>query len=498
MKIKVARDRWLNRPAFLFAAIGSAAGLGNAWRFPYVCYQNGGGAFLIPFLIALITAGIPLLILEFALGQKMQAGAPGAIAKIKKGWEGLGWGAIIISFVIMTYYAVIMAWGWNYLTSSLSVAWRGKAAEFFYRDILSLTVSPLNLGEISVPVIIGLALTWLIVWLILHRGVKVLGKVVLITVPLPVILLLILTIRAISLPGAFEGLSYYLKPDFSVLLDYNVWLAAYSQVFFSLSLGFGIMIAYASYLPRKSDITSNAIITAIADALIAFIAGFAVFGTLGYMAGVQNVDVEGVVTEGIALAFIAYPEAISLLPVGAGIFGLIFFLTLITLGIDSVFSITEAVITGFDDKFKISRSNLVAIICILGFLSGIIFTFGSGLYWLDIIDFFITNFGLAIIGLLQCILVGWVYNPAKMRAFINPISDRNLGVWWDYSIKYFTPFVLGISVIAALIQRIRFPYQDYPTSSLFLGGWLIIVLIIPISFFLAKVKASQDDFYLKP
>lgn len=494
----IKRERWLNRPAFVFAAIGSAAGLGNAWRFPYIAYQNGGGAFLIPFFIALFTAGIPLLILEYGLGQKMQAGAPGAIARIKKTWEGLGWWAVFIGFIIMSYYAVIMAWTWNYIYASLSVAWDGKVLEFFYRDILNSTDGPLQFGPISVPVMIGLLLTWFVIWFILHRGVQFLGKVVLVTVPLPIILLLILSARAVTLPGAMEGLNYYLQPDFSALLDYNVWVAAYSQVFFTLSLGFGVMIAYASYLPRSSDINNNAIITALADAGISFLAGFAVFGTLGYMAGVQNVGVESVVEEGIGLAFIAYPEAISLLPFGAAFFGFIFFLTLLTLGIDSAFSLAESVITSLDDKFKVNRSILVSLVCLFGFLLGLVFSTGAGLWWLDIVDHFVNNFGLAVVGLLECIFIGWVYKADKMREFINPVSDVQVGVWWDIMIKYVTPLILGISIILSLSERLVVPYRDYPTTGLLFGGWAVVLVLIPAAFIFARKKASRPDFLDRP
>ncbi|KXS45670.1 Na+-dependent transporter, SNF family [Candidatus Frackibacter sp. WG12] len=347
------RDQWGNRAAFVLAAIGSAAGLGNAWRFPYTAYANGGGAFLIPYFVALFTAGIPLIILEYGLGHKTQQGAPGAFKKIKETWEGLGWWAVLISFVIMSYYGAIMAWIWKYLAGSFSVAWKSGVADYFYKEVLHLSSGPAELGGFSTPVLIGTVVTWALIYFILRNGVTGVGKVVMLTVPLPVILLVVLAVRAVTLPGAIEGLTYYLQPDFSVLTDPQVWLAAYGQVFFSLSLGFGIMIAYASYLPEDSDITNNALITTFANCGISFLAGFGIFGTLGYMAQAKGVAVAEVVDAGVGLAFVTYPEAISLLPggpVAQTIFALVFFLILLTLGIDSAFSITESVIAGFDDK----------------------------------------------------------------------------------------------------------------------------------------------------
>ena len=249
------RERWASRPAFVLAAIGSAVGLGNLWRFPYVAYKNGGGAFLIPYFVAILTAGIPLMILEFGLGHIMQGSAPAALRKVHRRLEWVGWWALIVGSLISFYYAVVMAWCWNYLWHSFTVAWGstpGSAGSFFGK-VLGASKGPGDLGDIRLPVVLGLALTWLAIFLIISRGVGRVGKVVLLTVPLPVILIIILMIRGLTLPGSLDGLAFYLTPDWSKLTDPNVWLAAYGQIFFSLSLGFGILIAtWASWSSRSS------------------------------------------------------------------------------------------------------------------------------------------------------------------------------------------------------------------------------------------------------
>ncbi len=327
---QVGRDRWMNRAAFTMAAIGSAVGLGNVWRFPFVAYQNGGGAFLIPYLVALLTAGIPLMILEYGLGQKMQGSAPHSFAKVGKRWEWLGWWAILVGFIIVAYYAVVMAWCWNYLYYSVSLAWKGQTQDFFYHRVLRLTDGPGELGGIRWPVVLGLVLTWVsIIWIVRH-GVRRVGKVVMITVPVPIILIAVFVVRGLTLPGAMEGIKYYLTPDFSKLLEPRVWLAAYGQIFFSLSLGFGILIAYASYLPRRSDVNNNALITSFANCGTSYFAGFAVFSILGYFAQITGMGVQKVVAGGPGLAFVTYPQAISLLPGVPSLFGVLFFLTLLT------------------------------------------------------------------------------------------------------------------------------------------------------------------------
>jgi len=475
------RDRWDSRTGFVMAAIGSAVGLGNVWRFPYICYKNGGGAFLIPYLVALLTAGIPLLILEYALGHKMQAGAPKSFENVSEKSGYVGWWAVFAGFGIVTYYAVIMAWCFGYLIHSLSVAWGTNAESFFHGAFLQLSSGPGDLGSIRWPVLAGLAATWISILLIIHRGVKSVGKVVLVTVPLPLLLLVIMVIRGVTLPGAAEGLRYYLTPNFEALTDPNVWLAAYGQIFFTLTIGFGVMIAYASYLPKKSDISNNAFITGLVNCGTSFLAGFAVFSTLGYLAYITGKDVGDVVSSGISLAFITYPTMIRLLPFGASIFGLIFFLMLLTLGIDSAFSLVEAAVAAGRDRWKISRKAVNLFTCGVAFILGLIFCTEAGLYWLDIVDHFINNFGLVLIGLFECLVIGYVFGTRKMREYINSVSEIRLGVWWDWLIKVIVPIILVITVVMSTVNLLRVPYGNYPQWALVIGGWGVALLILALA-----------------
>jgi len=474
------------------AAIGSAVGLGNVWRFPFVTYQNGGGAFLIPYLVALITAGIPLMILEFGLGQMMQGAAPLSFSKIHKRWEWVGWWAMLVGFVITTYYTVVMAWCWNYLYYSLSLAWKSGAKDFFFNDFLGLTDGPAKLGGIRWPIVFGLFITWVsIVWII-HYGIKRVGRVVMVTVPLPVILLAILVFRGMTLPGAIEGIRFYLTPDFSRLLDPKAWLAAYSQIFFSLSLGFGILIAYASYLPEKSDINNNAFITSFANCGTSYFAGFAVFSVLGYLAQATGVSVKDVVAGGPGLAFITYPTAIGLLPFLPALFGVIFFIALLTLGIDSAFSIVEAVVAGLRDKWGMTQRKATIVFSSAAFIVGLFFTTGAGLYWLDIVDHFMNNFGLALVGLAECLIIGYGFGTERFRRYINSISEIKIGRWWDFLIKVVTPLILAVSTILVITEEIRRPYAGYPQWALILGGWVLAGLLILISrFVLMRVKGKE-------
>lgn len=487
----VRKEHWDSRFAFVMAAIGSAVGLGNVWRFPYVCYESGGGAFLIPYFVALFTAGIPLMILEFSVGHWARSSPPEAFKKIGKKWEWMGWWAVLVPFVIALYYVAVMAWCFSYMIYSLDLRW-GANAELFFKNFLGDTGNPAILGGISVPVFLGLIVIWLCVFLILYKGVHRIGKIVAITVPLPTILLILLTIRGVTLPGAIEGISYYLTPNFSRLLDVNVWLAAYAQVFFSLGVAQGIMITYASFLKKKSDITNNAFIISLADAGTSFLAGFTVFSVVGYLAASQGVGITGLGIGGPTLTFITYPTAISLLPFAAAFFGMIFYIALLTFGIDSAFSMVEPIVSGIHGKWKISKSKATGLMCIVGFLISMIFATGSGIHWLDIADHFIANFGLVMIGLVECLILGWMYKLSKLRDHANKTSELYLGRWWDYLIKFAIPFVLLILLAAAVINNIINPYLEYPWWIIVLGGVVPCLSIFLLSFVLMKIKKRAE------
>ena len=474
------------------AAIGSAVGLGNVWRFPYVCYQNGGGAFLIPYFVALFTAGIPLMILEFSLGHWARGAPPEAFKKIGASWEWVGWLTSLIPFVVAAYYVAVMAWCFSYMIYSVDLRWGASAEQFFLQSFLGVTDNPSILGGFRLPVLLGLLAVWTCVFLILYKGVKRIGKVVALTVPIPTILLIILTVRGLTLPGAVEGISYYLTPDFSQLSNTNVWLAAYAQIFFSLSLAQGIMITYASFLKKKSDLTNNAFIASLADAGTSFFAGFTVFSIVGYLAASQGVGIEQLGIAGPFLTFVTYPTAISLLPVAAAFFGIIFYIALLTFGIDSAFSMIEPVISGIHGKWGFSKGKATGVVCLLGFCASLLFATGSGLHWLELVDHFVANFGLVSIGLVECLLLGWVVKPVFLREHANKTSDILLGRWWDLLIRYVIPVVLIILLVGAIVDNIVDPYMGYPWWIILLGGIVPLAAIVIGSIVLMKgrVKAA--------
>jgi neurotransmitter:Na+ symporter, NSS family len=455
------RETWPSRGGFVLAAVGSAVGLGNLWGFPYKLYSYGGGAFLIPYITAMFCIGIPMLILEFSLGHFTQRAAPDAFARTGRKKEFVGWWGIILGFVIITYYPVILAYCVSFMGYSLAgivnggkLPWAGEGIEgvenakiFFNETYLGKIDGP-ALGAIRMNLVLPLLVTWLAMYFCIFRGVKLVGKIVWLTVPLPALMLVVLAVRGLTLPGSMKGLVYFLDPVWSQLSKPSTWRFAFGQVFFSLSLAFGVMVTYASFLHRKSDINNNAAIIGLADFATSFIAGLAIFATLGGMAFVTAqagtaVGVENVVDAGPGLAFVAFPYALAQLP-GAPWWSFVFFFTLVTLGIDSAFSITESVLAGLVDKTGWRRCIVLPVMSLVGLAFGLFYITRGGLGWIGTIDGFINGtWGIAFLGLLECVVLGWLYRIDTLREHANERSDWKLGRWWNYSIRIFIPIVLG-------------------------------------------------------
>jgi len=525
MKVEIreeVRENWGSRTGFVLAAVGSAVGLGNLWGFPYKLYSYGGGAFLIPYIIAMFLIGIPLMILEFSVGHMTQRAAPDAFRQSNRHFEFIGWWGVLLGFVIITYYPVILAYCFNFLWYSLvgifkhggNLPWAGEgmagvqqAKDFFFNNYLNFNGS-FELGKIQWHIVVTLAISWAAMYLCICKGVKMVSKVVWITVPLPLVMLAILAIRGLTLPGAGQGIGYYLNPDWSLLAEPTTWRWAFGQVFFSMSLAFGVMITYASFLHRKSDINNNATIIGLADFGTSFICGIAVFATLGGMAYAAQaagnpIPVSEVVDKGPGLAFVAFPYALAQLPYSAW-FSFIFFLTLVTLGVDSAFSITETILASIVDKTGWKRSNVLIIMSIIGFSAGLIFCTNGGLSWLDLADGVINGtWGIALLGLLECLVLGWLYRIRLLRIHANERSDWKIGVWWDILIRVIIPVVLSALFIWSLFDDVS------KTGGLLHkvdGSWdgpgcigLAIAIIIPvISVFISYKKHIKRKSDLPP
>ena len=433
------RDQWGGKLGFILAAIGSAIGLGNIWRYPYVAYENGGGAFLVPYFIALLTAGIPVLILEYSLGTQ----------------------------------------------------WGSDPDAFFNGSYLGLTDSFWQIGGIQWKVLLATAIAWAITYWLLRRGVskgiEIASKIL---IPTLVIMIIVVVIRGLTLPGATEGLNVLLTPNFSELTNPSVWVAAYGQIFFSIGVGFSIMITYSSYLPRRSDLTNSGFIVALSNTGFEFLAALGVFSVLGFLAVQQNVGVDEVVTQGVGLAFVAFPQIINQLPGLNSFFGLKFFGALFFAGLTSAVSILECGIAGVKEKFGLSRTAAVNWVCGLAALVSLLYATKGGLYYLDAIDHFINNYGLVLSALVEVIFVAWIARQlGVLQGHLNERSYVSAGRWWILALTIITPVLLGIVTAFNLYSELTSRYGDYPLSGLLVFGWGTAILVIVVGFVLQRVRS---------
>lgn len=455
-----------------------------------MAYENGGGAFLIPYFIALLTAGIPILILEWSLGNKYNGAGPRAYWNLSRRWEWVGWWQVAGSFVISTYYMVILGWVLAYTYFSFGTQWGSDTEGFFTGDFLGVSDSFWSVGGFQLGVLLPVLIMWAVVyWLLargINRGIELASRIL---IPALVVMILIVVIRGVTLPGASEGLNVLLTPDFGALATPGVWVAAYGQVFFSLSIAFSIMITYASYLPRNSELSNSGLIMGLANSGFEFLAALGVFGVLGFLAVQQDVPVTEVVSDGVGLAFITFPQIINELPALNSLFGFLFFGALLFAGLTSAVSILEACVAAVKEKFDLSRTMALNVVCGLAFVVSMLYVTKGGLYYLDTIDHFITNYGLALSGLVETVLVAWILRQVgTLRDFINEGSFISVNFWWTIALNVLAPvalfFVVGFSLYTDLTEA----YEGYPVSGLVLLGGGMAVGIIVVGFIFQAIK----------
>ncbi|WP_080792550.1 sodium-dependent transporter [Corynebacterium pacaense] len=493
------RESWSGRPAFIVAAISSAIGLGNIWRFPGVAYENGGGAFLLPYLAALLTAGLPILFLDFAVGHRFRAAPPLTFRRISRKLEPLGWWQTIICFVISTYYAVILAWALCYIGFSVKRSWGDDAATFFAVDFLRAT-DPGVTPE-PVPLIMwSLIAIWIGIIIVaalgLRKGLQLANRI---TLPTLVILFLAIVIYALTLPGAVDGLNTFFTPSWSALADPKVWIAAYGHIFFSFSIAFGIMLSYSSYLKRRSDLTGSGLVVAFANTSFELLAGIGVFAALGFLAYNQSVavaDLEGI--SGVGLAFITFPTLLSQMP-GGQIVGVLFFLSLLFAGFTSLLSLMQVVIGSVADKTGwTGRRSAIFSGAVTGIASLLLYSSTAGLSILDVIDAFINNIGVVSSAIVMVIALGWgVRLLPELRDHINAVSSLRVGKLWMVMIRFITPAILIAILITGAWSYVVEGYGGYPTWFLLIAGWLMLVAVGALSLLLSFSgygRAYADDY----
>ncbi|XP_072921939.1 solute carrier family 6 member 4b [Hemitrygon akajei] len=500
------RDTWGKKMDFLLSVIGFAVDLGNVWRFPYICYQNGGGAFLIPYTLMAMFGGIPLFYMELALGQYQRTGVIPVWKRICPIFKGIGYAICIISLYVSFYYNTIISWALYYFYCSFTatlpwtncdnswntpncinyfgknnVSWnnfsKSPAEEFFIRNVLEIHKSQglRYVGVIRWQLLLCLFVIFTIVYFSLWKGVKTSGKIVWVTAILPYLVLFVLLIRGATLPGAWRGVAFYLKPNWKKLLDTNVWVDAATQIFFSMGPGFGVIMALASYNQFNNNCYRDAIVTCSVNCLTSFLSGFVIFTVLGYMAEMRNVEVEDVAKDkGSGLLFITYPEAIANMD-GSPFWAILFFLMVITLGLDSTYGGLESIITAVIDEYPhlfAERRELfvlgLIVVCFVGSLSTLT---NGGAYVVKLMEDFGSGSCLIAVVLLESIAVSWFYGVQQFCNDIRTMLGFAPGLFWRVCWVGISPAFLAFITVSSIVYQpplSLFGY-DYPNWSITVG-----------------------------
>ncbi|WP_144794706.1 sodium-dependent transporter [Microbacterium paludicola] len=491
------REAFGSRNVFILSAIGSAVGLGNIWRFPYVAYEGGGGAFLIPYLCALLTAGIPLLFLDYSIGHRFRGSAPLAFRRMHRAAEPLGWWQVLICVVISVYYAVIIAWAAMYTWFSALLTWGpGNENDFFFSDFLQMGDVSTGLSLEFVPQVgIPLLVVWIVTIVIMGFGVKRgIGRANTVLLPLLTLMFIVLVIQALFLPGATDGLNAFFTPNWAALADPGVWASAYGHIFFSLSVAFGIMVTYSSYLKRKTDLTGSGLVVGFANSGFEILAGIGVFAALGFMAQAQAAEVSEVASAGIGLAFVAFPTIVSQ-AAGGPVIGVLFFGALTFAGLTSMISVLEVIVAAIQDKLGWGRVRATLTVTIpLAVISMAFFSTTTALAVLDTTDAFVNAFGIMAVALAAVIVVAWVLHKLPvLQEHLNRRSSFRVGLIWKLLVGVLAPVVLGYLFISEIVSKASETYGGYPDWFVSVFGWGMVIALVVIAILLSLLPWSRSS-----
>ena len=488
---KTKKQEWNSNLAFMMAMIGSAVGLGNIWRFPNVLYSNGGGSFMIPYIVSLFLLGISFVLVEYAVGFKFKKSLARILFAVSKKLEPVAWFILLIVFLITTYYVCVVGWDLIYIFLSFTKAWGSNPDLFFTNSVLHSTTSMSGLFTI-VPAVLGSVFAiWFIAWFILKRDLNEgIGKVSKILLPLLCIIVVVIVAFSLTLPGASIGYTQIFRPDWSALTNLDVWLAAFGQIVFSLSLGMAIAMTYASYLPEGSKLVDNAVIVAFSNSGFEVFNSIGIFSILGFMTLSSGIPFNELVTSGTGLAFVVFPQVFNTMGPAAHIIGPLFFICILFAGITSVIALLEGVCYSISEKFLIERKKTATVVCIVGFLISTIFATGIGSTLLGIFDGYLNNFALLFAVLLECIIFGWIYKFDDLIETLNNNSKIQVGKTWKVVIKY----ILPICIAGLWIQGVYSTVSEANSLSTTVMLILTVILIVVPAIF-AKLPAINKDYY---
>lgn len=519
------RGKWSGKLDFVFGCINYAVGLGNVWRFPYLCYENGGGAFLVPYFVCLIMTAIPSFYLEVALGQYLSKGGIG-VWNLVPMFKGIGIGSMVMVFLSNVYYIVIVSWIIFYLVSSLTLhdlpwehcgspwntgrcheydgtnftnrSYVTPVQEYWERRVLQISGGLNDLGSVRGELALYLFLAWVIVYFVTWRGIHKSGKIIWFTALFPYVIMTVLLVRGVTLPGAGTGLLYYVSPAWEKLLSPQVWIAAGTQVFYTFGIGFGSVIALGSYNEFNHNFFRDSVALCVANPMTSIMAGTVIFSVLGHLSYLSGRDVKEVVKSGPGLAFLAYPEVVAKMP-GAPVWSVLFFLMLLILGIDSQFCTAEALVAGFVDVWPwlVTRRKMVTFVfCCVQFVLGLPMVTQGGIYIFHLVDTYaVSGMTLLFIVFFQNVSISWGYGTDKFCSNIKEMIGYRPNVFFRLAWQYFVPFICMMIFASSIIQYKPPVYAKtyvYPWWGQMMGWFMAMVSMAMIPLYMVYFVSSRE------
>ena len=474
-------------PNIYFCNDGVAIGLGNIWRFSYIVYSNGGGAFFIPYFFAIAIMGIPFLILEYGIGFSFKRSFTEIFKSINPKFEYIAWILIFSITIVLIYYMVIISWDMFYLVKSFTFGWGSDTAAYFIQNVGG-SENLSNIGNFFIPVGVGVIVSWFILWFISHRSIeKGIGLASKILIPAVFIIMAIIVIYALTLPGASIGTDALLNPDWNLLFNINLWIVAFSQIIFSLGIGEALALTYATYLSDNKGLTDNVLFVVASNSSFEIFTAFGVFSILGYMSATSRTPLVQLVTEGTGLIFVVFPKIFSLMGIVGRVLAPLFFLAVLFAGISSAFAFFEPLIGSISSKSNMSRKKLVTILSIIGCLCSLAFTCGVSSYLVGIVDGFVNKFGILLLIAIQCIVFGWYYGTDKVIPVLNEKSRIKVGTLWTAIIKYILPIFLIIIWLIGIVDL----FMNVSQFELMVDiGLIVIVMALSTIFYKMKSKET--------
>ncbi|CAG9817388.1 unnamed protein product [Phaedon cochleariae] len=516
--VKPRRQHWSNKLQFVLACIGYSVGLGSIWRFPYLCYKSGGAVFLIPYAIIMIFIGGPMLYMELAVGQFTGRGPIGAIGHLCPLFKGTGLASVVISFMMSTYYSVIIAYGIYYFFTSFRAKqpwedcgnrWNTKycwvpnlnqtkpqyshtpAEEFYDRKVLQIGKGIEDVNFMRWELVACLICAWILVYFAIWKSIKSSAKVRYFTATFPFVIIIILLIKSLTLEGADLGMRYFFKPKFELLLDAKVWVTAASQTFNSMGCAFGSMICFASYNKFNNNILHDTIAVWLVNGVTSLLVGIFAFATIGNIATEQGTSVEDVIDDGPGLIFVVYPQAMAKMP-ASQLWAVFFFFMLICLSLNSQFAIIEVVVTSIQDGFPgwikknlMCHEVLVLMICVVSFICGIPNVTQGGIYVFQLVDHYAASISIMYLAFFEVIGVAWFYGAWRLSKNVKTMTGRHPGFFIKFCWTIATPLMIFALWVFLIIDYEPPTYNNgqyhYPQWAISIG-WVVAsisILCIP-------------------